>query len=218
MKKTALVFCAALVAFAATPTAATATNNPELVENGARVEAGKSLQATSQGNLVATDLSGNTIWSCETVILTWDLLKNDGTNVEANITAATIKNKEASTCSSSIGATTVTTNPATNGLPWCIRSTSTMVTDEFQIRGNSCGSLARPIRLVFDLPFGIICTYQRPSAISGTFTTGIGKTVLSISKVEVPLLEGGFGCPSATNLDMSLGLETDGTNTRLDLI
>jgi hypothetical protein len=217
MAKKILAFVAAIMAFAVVPAVASATNSPELVESGTKVEVGKAIQATNLGSFVATTALGDTIWACETAALTWVLLKNDGANVEANITRASITNNGAP-CMTVLGSTTVTAEPTTNGVPWCIRSTSTMVTDEFQIRGNSCTSIARPIRLVLDQPLGATCTYQRTAAIPGTFTTGSGKSVLSITKTEFVLLEGVFSCPAATYFDLNLVLETDGTNTRLDLI
>jgi hypothetical protein len=210
------IIFASLAIFVLMPAFARATNSPELVENGAQVSTGTLFQATNSGRLIATDGSGNTIWMCETVTATGSVTRNDGSNFESNITAVAISNN-GSQCSGSLGSTTVTTAVAINGVPWCLRSTSAMGTDEFQIRGNSCGNLARPIRLIFDMSLGSPCTYQRTAAISGAFTTGIGTTVLSLSSVEVVLLEGGIGCPAATYLDLSLSLETDGTSTRLDL-
>jgi hypothetical protein len=93
-----------------------------------------------------------------------------------------------------------------------------MLTDEFQIRGNECTKAARAIRVTYDLPFGVVCVYQRSAAFTGTFTTGLGKTVLSMTKVEFALLEGGFGCPGGTYFDMSFTLETDETGGRIDLL
>jgi hypothetical protein len=224
MAKKILVFVAAIMALAVVPAAASATNSPELVEETApgvvdKVEPGSLIEATNIGETLMTDVNGNTLVKCQTATLTGTVTQNDGSNVQGNISHATFRNHETTTCSGSLGATTVTANPATNGLNWCIRSTSTMATDEFQVRGNSCASLARPIRFVLDLPFGVVCTYQRTAAVPGTFVTGLGKTQLTISKVEFPLLEGGFGCPSAGYLDMTFMLETDNeTAKRLDLI
>jgi hypothetical protein len=210
MAKKILAFCAAIMAFAAMPAVASASNSPQLVDPNP-LAIGATIEATNVGNTVMTDASGNTLLSCEVVTMKGTVTKNDGSNVEGNISVANFKNSTTSTCSGSIGATTVTTNPATNGLPWCIRSTSTMTTHAFEVRGNECAKASRAIRFVLDLPFSITCTYQRSAAIPGTYTTG-STTTLSISKVEFPLLEGGFGCPSAGYLDMKFELETeDGT-------
>ncbi|HEX6781013.1 MAG TPA: hypothetical protein VF125_03175 [Solirubrobacterales bacterium] len=221
MAKKILVLVAAIMAFGVVPAVASATNSPELVETGGKtVEVGKKILATNVGNTLMTDGSTNTLLSCQTATMTGTVTKNDGSNVEGNIADATFKNHETSTCSGILGATTVTSTPATNGVPWCIRSTSTMATDEFQVRGNECSKAQRPIRFILDLPFGVVCTYQRTNAITGTFTTGEGKTVMSISHVEFPLLESvGFGCPSAGYLDMSFTLETDESPfARVDII
>jgi hypothetical protein len=219
MAKKILALCAALMAFAVVPAVASATNSPELRDSSGAVAVNSTILATNSGNTVMTDINGNTLLSCQTATLTGTVIKNDGSNIEGNITSALFKNHETSTCSGSIGATTVTPNPGTNGLPWCIRSTSAMVTDEFQLRGNECAKASRAIRFVLDLPFGIVCTYQRSAAVVGSFTTGEGKTVLSISKQEFPLLEGGFGCPSAGYLDMTFTLETDASPfARIDIV
>src|SRR4051794_30503278 len=111
MAKKILAICAALMAFAAMPAIASATNSPELVENGTRVEVGKFIQATNSGNTLMTDASGNTILSCEVATMTGSVTKNDGSNIEGNITAATFKNTGSENCSGSIGSTKVTPNP-----------------------------------------------------------------------------------------------------------
>lgn len=225
MAKKILVFVAAIMALAVVPAAASATNSPELVETTAggtvdRLATGSLIQGTNTAPTKMTNASGEVLLECETATMTGSVTKNDGSNVEGNITANSfINDVSGPDCSGILGPTLVTANPATNGLNWCLRSTSTMATDEFQVRGNSCASLARPIRFVLDVTFtGQTCIYQRTSAIPGTFTTG-HESVLSISGVEFPLAEGSsFGCPSKGFLDMSFLLETDGTTTRLGLV
>jgi hypothetical protein len=219
MGKWIFCLCVAMAAMAASPAGAMATNSPELVENGTRVEPGNLINGTKVTNALFTDSSGNILLSCEVATLTGQVTKNDGSNVEVTISSAIFTNAGGANCSGSLGSTKVTMNPTTNGLPWCLRSTTTMATDEFQIRGNSCAGASRSMRYVLDLPFGVECTYQRSAARIGSFTTGIGKTILSSTTAESPLQEGSFGCPSALFLDLSFTLETDdaGTN-RVDLV
>lgn len=208
----ALVAC---IAFAGAPASAFATNDPEVTHpTGTLLGVGTKFSGTNVGNIVFTNSSGNIIHECSTATLTGALTKNDGNNVEAVISSLAFTGTGVGgACTSSSGNLTFTFNPATNGLPWCLRSTSTMATDEFQIRGNECSKLARPIRFVIDISAGGTCTYQRTAAIQGTYKTHPEDAVLSISKVELPLLEGSILCPSSTFLDMSLTLETDTTES-----
>jgi hypothetical protein len=225
MAKKILVFVAAIMALAVVPAAASATNSPEAVESGGtKVLVGSKILATNTETTKMTDINGNTVLSCENAWMTGEVTKNDGSNVEGTITAAEFKNKETTTCSGTLGSAVQVTphpgsNPSTNGLPWCIRSTSTMATHEFQVRGNSCSGLARPIRFILHAPFGNECVYQRTAAIPGTYTTGIGSTTLAISKVEFERLSGAFPCPDKAFLDMKFTLETDVSPfARVDII
>ena len=225
MAKKILVFVAAIMALAVVPAAASATNSPQLVDTtaGGTVDplaVGALIQATNTEPTVMTNEAEEALLKCETATMTGAVTKNDGSNVEGNITANSFRNHETIDCNGILGPTVVNANPATNGLNWCIRSTSTMVTDEFQVRGNSCASLARPIRFVLNVTLtGQTCVYQRSSAIPGTFTTG-HESVLSISQIEFPLLAelSSFGCPTKGFLDMKFLLETDGTTTRVGIV
>jgi hypothetical protein len=219
MAKKILVFVAAIMALAVVPAAASATNSPELVHQGALVKAGTLIQATNIGATTMKNAAGENLVSCEKAALTGNVTKNEGGNVEGDITAASFENIGAVDCSGILGATRVTPTATTNGLPWCLRSTTTMLTDEFQVRGNSCNNLARPIRFVLHPTLlGTTCTYQRTAAIPGTFTTSSTTSELSISNVEFTLLEGGFGCPATGFLNMKFEMETHGTTETLGLI
>jgi hypothetical protein len=218
MAKKILALCAALMAFAVVPAVASATNSPELRDPLGPVLANSTILATSNAKAVMTDASnGSVILECETALMTGKVTKNDGSNIEGDIEKAEFHNAGGAGCTGAFGAAvpvtpSTTSNPGTNGLPWCIRSTSTMVTDEFQVRGNSCNNLARPIRFILHAPFGNECIYQRTAAIIGTFTTGTGKTVLSITAgagSEFERLSGAFPCPAKARLAMSFTLETD---------
>jgi hypothetical protein len=225
MAKKILVFVAAIMALAVVPAAASATNSPEAVESGGtKVPVGSKILATNTETVKLTDVNGNTVLSCGKAWLTGEVTKNDGSNVEGTISGAEFHNVESTTCSGIIGSDVQVTphpgsNPSTNGLPWCIRSTSTMATHEFQVRGNSCSGLTRPIRFVLHAPFANECVYQRTAAIPGTFTTGIGSTTLAISKVEFERLSGSSPCPDKGFLDMRFTLHTDvSPYARIDLI
>jgi len=224
MAKKILVFVAAIMALGVVPAVASATNSPELIEPTAggvhhRLSNGALIEATNVGATVMKNAAGETLVSCEKATMTGKVTVNDGSNIEGDISAASFENTSSVDCSGILGATRVTTNPATNGLPWCIRSTSSMLTDEFQVRGNSCDKAARAIRFVLDVTaFGITCTYQRASAIPGTLTTSTSTSTLSISGVQFTLLEGGFGCPSEGLLSMKFELETDETSIPVSIL
>jgi hypothetical protein len=217
MARKILVLCAAIMAFAVVPAVASATNTPELVESGGgTVGVGSLIEATNIGNIVMTGATTSVQLSCEVAILTGEVLKNSGYSVEADLSAVSMKNSGSSNCSGSFGAFAVTTAVATNGMPWCIRSTSAMATDEVQLRGNGCSQAARAIRFILDMPY-MECTYQRASPFSGKFSTGIGSTTLSMSHVEFPRFAGSSLCSSVLYLDLTVMLETEGTSTRIDV-
>jgi hypothetical protein len=208
---TACMALAAFAAFAVLPAVASATNDPDLTHpTGTLAKTGIKIEGTNIGETLMTDAQGNTLVSCQTATMTGTLTKNDGSNVEGSIESTSFKNHASTTCtSSSMGNVTVTTAGFTNSVPWCLRSTSTMATDEFQVRGNECSKASRPIRFILHGAFGVTCTYQRSTAIPGKFTTHPSDAILTITKEQFPLLEGSFLCPPAGYLDMSFTLETD---------
>jgi hypothetical protein len=221
MSKKLMTGLLALVALAALalPAAASAANNPLVVENGTAVAVGKKITATNVGPTVMTTSLGNV--ECSTAILTGELTKNTTGTVEGNITDAKFggtgalqagaEEPECTTFAIFGGDTTITPKPATNGLPWCIRSTTAMAEHEFQVRGNSCAGLARPIRFAMDITNIGTCVYQRTAAIPGKYTTSTTDSTLSISEVEFTKFEGPFTCPGSGKLDMTFTMETDAT-------
>lgn len=220
MYKKLMLACMALAAFAAfaiVPAMASAKNTPQVVENGAPLAPNTKILATNVGITKMTTSLGTV--ECTTASMTGELTKNTTGTVEGTITEAKFggtgaqlsgaPEPECTTAAFFGGDTTITPNQATNGLPWCIRSTEAMATDEFQVRGNSCANLARPIRYAMDITNVGTCVYQRTTAIPGTFTTSTTDSTLSISEVEFTKFEGPFTCPSSGKLDMTFTMETD---------
>jgi len=209
----------ALAAFAVMPAMASAANTPTVVENGTAITTNTKILATNVGTTKMTTSLGT--MECSTAILTGELISNTTGNVKGIITEAKVGGTGATQtgapepeCTTEAifgGDTTVTPalTPATNGLPWCFEATSAMATDEFQVRGNSCANVARPIRFAMDITSIGTCVYQRTTAIPGKYTTSTTDSTLSISEVEFPKLEGGFACPSSGKLDMTFTMETD---------
>jgi len=158
-----------------------------------------------------TDINGNTLAACTTVTLFGTLIKNTHPAVEANITAAHFKgtpgvSPHTEHCEGSFGAVTVTpstTKSIVNGLPWCLRSTEAMKTDEFQVRGGLCTEAARSIRFILDAAFGVECEYERTTPVVGTYTTHPTHAILHVEKQKFTRIRGGFPCPAEGFLDLT---------------
>lgn len=214
------------VAVLAAPSLAAAATSPLVVENGTAVAVGTKIEAVNIGPTVMTTSLGNI--ECTTGDLTGELTKNTTGTVEGNITTAKFggtgalmagaEQHECTTQSFLGGDTTVTPNTGTNGLPWCIRSVSTMAADEFQVRGGKCSEPARAIRFALDVTGIGTCTYERFGAMVGSYTTSTTDSALTISGAAFAAVSGSpFGCPSSGSLDMSFELKTTGGGTKLGI-
>jgi hypothetical protein len=225
MSKKLITACMALVALAAfaLPAVASATNDPDLTHpTGTLLATSTAIRATSTSIIKLKDSSGNTLTECSTGDFNGTLTKNDGSNVEGSIESSTFSGTGASgECTSTFGGITVDTNIG-NGTPWCVRSTSTMVTDEVQIRGNSCANAARSITFVLTSTTVGTCKYNRVEPIKGTYTThSTGDAIITVtaagatgsSDAEFLKEEGGIFCPGAGRLEGSWTLETNAAGT-----
>lgn len=211
---------AALAAFAM-PSSALASKMTATHPTGTIAPVGTKVVGTNTDILsTLTNAAGDVRVQCTSVFMTGTLVKNNHEAIEGTIEKAEFKGKPGVTphtvhCESVFGDVTVTTAVATNGLPWCLRSTAAMPADEVQVRGNSCAGAARPIRFTLDSALGS-CTYERPTAepIKGTITTHPAEPVIHIEKERFPIKEGGFFCPSEGFLDMTMDLfaETNGVH------
>lgn len=221
MRNKLIAACMALAAFAAfavMPAGASATNSPQLMEGATPVATGTKILGTSEGTLYmrsGSEPTSSVLTSCETARMTGTLNKNDGANIEGTIETAAFEGYDAEhhegECEGTFGRITVTTNVG-NGIPWCLRSTSTMATDEFQLRGNSCANAARGITFVLDSTTVGECKYERTTLtgpVKGTFTTGGTAATASISGQEFKKEAGSFLCPEKGYLFMSFTIEKD---------
>lgn len=193
------------------------SEGPTLTASGAKLGTGAALKGHTVGEITLTDLSGNSLLRCSSGATTGTLQKNNGTEVEVNIESAAYSGTGTEEgCTSSFGATHWTFGSSTNGLPWCLRATSAMTSDEFQIRGNSCSGESRPIRISADTLVGApVCSYERKAPIAGTYKTHPEDAILSLE--HAVLLEKeprSPACADETQMDGSLTLERDeaGTN------
>jgi hypothetical protein len=220
----------ALAAFAL-PAVASATTNPTITEPTGTVlnPTGKTCTTGLPGICVtATNIGslkfksgGSTLFECTTASFTGSLSINSGAATEATIVSAAFGGTAAggACTTASFGNLSIDTNIG-NGTPWCLRSTSTMAADEFQIRGNSCASESRSITLVFTFSGSGTCKYNRAAAITGTYKTDTSPensdAILSLAagaNTEITKEEGGILCPTAFQLEISYTLETDTTPT-----
>jgi hypothetical protein len=180
---------------------------------GTLLPTGTLITITNVGETTFTSSLGTI--HCSTAILTGVLDVNStpkGFDIE--ITSATeggtgpvASGEPHSECTFGSGNVSVT-NPATNGLPWCIEGTTN--SDSVRIRGGPCTALERATRFVLAQTGIGNCVYQRTAAATGTLTThGSGQdAVIHMTEQEWTKIEGSAFCPSSGKLDMSLTLET----------
>lgn len=185
------------------------TKGPSLQFEGLPLAVNSKLKGHNVGEVLIT--AGGTTSTCATAELTGTLKKNSEAAVEADIESAAFAGKEGGTCTFPFTpGVTWTFKPATNGLPWCLRATSAMAADEFQIRGNNCASAARPIRILneWTLTTTTECVYERAAALTGTFTTHPEDAVLKLANAVFLEVEPRKpACPDETTLDSSMTLE-----------
>jgi hypothetical protein len=170
------------------------------------------LKGTNGGSIAVTSAFLSTACSGE---FTGTLKANAGAAIEADIESASF----GPGCFPPVpGNGTWTFNPAVNGLPWCLRATSTMAADEFQIRGNSCGAAPRPIRLVYEWPpvlTTIECSYERAAPLAGSYTTHPEDARFSFKNATFLEVEPKTAaCPDEAQLDSSMTLESEAEGTK----
>jgi hypothetical protein len=211
----------ALAAVAATfVVSAVAFASPVLTHpTGTTLAVGSSITGTGNGNALLT-IPGAASVECDETTITGKLLKNTGTHIEGEISAAEFRGTpgektptEKMHCSSSIGNVNVTPTMTSNGpihnnissLPWCITANDTK--DTFTMTGGKCGS---PRPLTFALAGIFLCKYERAS-VTGKYTTHPADAVLTINEQEFVEIPGTAlaACPNSGKLDVSVTLETD---------
>lgn len=218
MHKKLMTACMALVAFAAlaiAPAIASAKNDPQLTHpTGTLIPVGTKVLATNVGNTLFVDANNNPLTTCSVATMTGTILKNSGGNVEGEITTANFSGtgtKSATEpnveCTGSFGNVSVT--PV---VPMCIRSTTAMNTDVFQVVGGKCSA---PGKVKFTLASTTVgnCVYEGNS-VDGTFHTHPSDAVFTVPgddflKTGFPKVSGSFLCPSEGFLDMDFTLETE---------
>jgi len=223
MSKKLITACLGLFALAAFVLPAMASASPVLthptgtalqpVFEGAKskncAEGGTCITATNVGEtFFMSDLSQATqtvIAQCSKAVITGSLTKNNGTEIEGDITTATFSGSGAESINSmtectgiaNLGVTAngkhaVKTGGAlektdneevSSATPWCLAASG--ATDTFTVRGGTCSEASRKITFILDSTFskGVSteCKYERTAAIQGTYTTDTsGDAVLTV--------------------------------------
>lgn len=216
MNRKVITTAIGVVVFAILAVAGNASAAQLTSPTGTRAAVGTKVKATNVGvSKLMTDDGSTVLTECSTTTLTGEVIKNNGTEAEANITSVSAGGTGAvfngsNECTGSFGNFTATFTVG-NGVPWCLKSVNG--TDEFTIRGGLCTQAARSITVVVDSTTVGSCKYNRTEPFRGTFTThSTGDAVLSMTPGANTTLakeEGGILCPSAGTLAISYTLEKD---------
>lgn len=182
---------------------------------GTKLGTETAIRAKTTGAIKLTGAAGESLLECSSGETAGTLKKNSGTEIEANIESAFFTGTGTEgTCTSPFGNTEWTLNSATNGLPWCLRATSAMAANEFQIRGNNCAGVSRPIRIVVETTAVTNCSYERKAAITGTYTTHPEDADLHLGNAILLETEPRkAACADETTMDASFTLERDEAGT-----
>lgn len=227
MIKKLLMACGALVAFAALALPAVASATPVLTENGAAVAVGKKITGTQVGTSKMTTTDGTrTQLECSTGVMTGELTKNNGTEIEGKITSAlfggtgaqaTGEPKPECTGETGFGNTSITA-VVSEKAPWCLRSINPPA-NEFTVSGGACPGGGN-IKFIMATTLVGNCEFESTGHLVGTFTTS-SSAVLTLSNTThgnntgegstngFKRIAGSVFCPSSGSLDMSFTLETD---------
>jgi hypothetical protein len=230
MHKKLITACLAVFALAALalPAISQATNSPVITHpTGTILKTGTLIEGTNIGEtFMRNTTTGEVTLRCNSATMTGTLTKNETGNVQGEISSAHFTGTgESGKCTGFINPTVDPLGLGTGvGQGWCLKSTSAMATDEFQVQGGKCTEAAK--KLEFTLTTGIgRCKYQATKAtLRGTFTTHPSDAVMTIPRSgltqEEKSTETGFTkvedtipfnpCPSSSYLEMSFTLETDG--------
>lgn len=195
----------AFVASAIVSNSAIAKNEPLLTyPTGTGLASESKIRAVNVGDVKLTGSSGTT--TCTAASLQGTLKKNSGTAIEADISSASFSGTGGDGRCKGPSEGWVTAG----GLSWCLRSTTEMATDEFQIRGGACSKETTSTQITVGVPTATLeCVYERSPAIAGSFTTHPEDSIFTTSKIEFKKISGGITCPAGWYLDGSFTLEND---------
>jgi len=240
MSKKLIVICFGIAALTAMVLPTIAAASPEVTHpTGTTLAKNTKITATNTETAILTtdptDGSEPKVLSeCTKVVITGELLKNTGTEIEANITTATFSGAgeafdNMAECKGLLGLgnltpTTNGTDPVgtkidgedvANGTPWCLKSAAN---DKFTVRGGTCNEAARAIVFILNSTSAGECEMEKATAVEGEVRTDKTMssedallTVPGDARSTFKKIRGGVLCPSAGTLDLSFTLETDTT-------
>jgi len=198
MHKKILAICAALVALAVVPAAASAS--PVLTTSaGATVATGSKLTAVNNGSIVFTGSNGVNV-TCSSSTMGGQVKTNSGTLIEGTIESATFTGAGGGKCSSNgLGEVGVTVPGLKAGTShWCIKTTKTA--DAFELIGANCGTASGTLTFILHTAVGE-CQYTRTSSVTGTFTTNVVPATLTLGgEPEFTRENSNALCPSSGKL------------------
>jgi hypothetical protein len=213
----AFMALAAFAAFAVMPAVSSAS--PELTHpTGTTLATGSKITATLLGgSAILKDTSGNTLITCTTATLTGELTRNNGTEIQGQITSATyggtgakVSAEPANECTGTFGNTSVTPL-ASKATPWCLKS---QASDKWNLTGGACPAGGGRIKFILNSTTVGECEYQSTAAgVSGGFTTHPEDAKLTVTESGFELIRGGFFCPPSGHLEQGFTLETDSATT-----
>lgn len=235
MSKKIILACMALgafVAFAIIPASASAVRLCETTVGGTchDVATGVAVTAHLDGTTTSQFSGGGVTVTCSSVHMTGTVVKNNGTEVEGNLTGASFTGTSGTgtECSSGLGPVNVTTTftPEGEGVPYCVKALPGAAM-EATVRGGLCANKARGLTFVLDVTtiFGTVqCKYERSTAtgpVKGEYTTDTSSQDAVVHVVfgansEFTGESGNSGtCPPNGQLKMSLTLQTESNGETL---
>ncbi|MGN6587092.1 MAG: hypothetical protein ACTHKT_06400 [Solirubrobacterales bacterium] len=222
-----IMSCTVLVAFTALVPAVVEAS-PVLTDNLISLPVGSKITGTQVGTskITTTDGSRNQL-ECSTGSLTGELTKNNGTEIEANITSALFggtgeqasgEPKPECTGESGLGKTSLTA-VVSSSAPWCLKL---LGFNEFKVSGGNCGGTVKNLRFIMATTIAGNCEFESTGSVFGTYTTdGTSAVFALVNKAHTESTGNGFKriagsvfCPSSSSLDLSFTLETDTTEVK----
>jgi len=140
---TALAVCAVLAAPVTASPVVTDTDPPGVARV---VPVGTKLIATNTGNIRMTTSLGTL--ECTKAVLTGELVKNSGTEIEGTITTASFTGTGAEERCTTAFLGNIKVTP--KKLPWCLKATNKMTADTFELKSGSCGGALGSMEFTLD--------------------------------------------------------------------
>src|SRR5215211_6679011 len=147
----------AIIVAAAMALPAVAGASPEIGETSggsfAKLATGVAIRGTNVGEMVMTDINGNSLMRCTTAQIDGALNRNSGTEIEVTFESTSSSGTgTGGSCTGFFGSVATWTSAPVggSGTPYCLKAGGKLAVDTFQMRGNSCANASRSITFVLD--------------------------------------------------------------------